>query len=56
MLGALLGQCADARCAVAAGVWLHGAAADDFQADIGLVASDIAPLAARRLAALRKPR
>jgi len=56
MIGALLGQCSDARCAVDAGVWLHGAAADDFQADIGLVASDIAPLAARRLAALRKPR
>jgi hypothetical protein len=32
---------------------LHGAAADDFGADIGLVASDVAALAARRLAALR---
>jgi hydroxyethylthiazole kinase-like uncharacterized protein yjeF len=53
MIGALLGQCADARPAVCAGVWLHGAAAGDFGADIGLVASDIASAAARRLAALR---
>ena len=55
MIGALLGQCTDARQAVYAGVWLHGAAADDFGADLGLVASDLAPLAARRLAALRAP-
>jgi len=53
MIGALLGQCTDARQAVYAAVWLHGAAADDFGADLGLVASDLAPLAARRLAALR---
>lgn len=53
MIGALLAQCADARTAVLTAVWLHGAAADDFGADIGLAASDIAPLAARRLARLR---
>jgi hydroxyethylthiazole kinase-like uncharacterized protein yjeF len=53
MIGALLGQCDDARQAVHASVWLHGAAADDFGADVGLVASDIALLAARRLATLR---
>ena len=53
MIGALLGQCSDPRQAVYAGVWLHGAAADEFGADIGLVATDLAPLAARRLAALR---
>jgi ADP-dependent NAD(P)H-hydrate dehydratase / NAD(P)H-hydrate epimerase len=56
MIGALLGQCDDARQAVHAAVWLHGAAADQFDADIGLVASDIAPLAARRLAELRAAR
>jgi hydroxyethylthiazole kinase-like uncharacterized protein yjeF len=53
MIGALLGQCDDARQAVHAAVWLHGAAAQQFGADIGLVATDIAPLAARRLAELR---
>jgi hydroxyethylthiazole kinase-like uncharacterized protein yjeF len=56
MIGALLGQCDDARQAVHAAVWLHGAAADEFGADIGLVATDIAPLAARRLAELRASR
>ena len=53
MIGALLGQCGDPRPAVLAAVWLHGAAADEFGADIGLVATDLAPLAARRLAQLR---
>jgi NAD(P)H-hydrate repair Nnr-like enzyme with NAD(P)H-hydrate dehydratase domain len=53
MIGALLGQCDDARQAVHAAVWLHGAAADEFGADVGLAAGDIAPLAARRLAELR---
>ena len=56
MIGALLGQCDDPRQAVHAAVWLHGAAADEFGADIGLVATDIAPLAARRLAGLRARR
>lgn len=53
MIGALIGQCGDTLQAVFAAVWLHGAAADDFGADIGLAAGDIAPLAARRLATLR---
>jgi hydroxyethylthiazole kinase-like uncharacterized protein yjeF len=56
MIGALLGQCDDPRQAVHAAVWLHGAAASGFGADIGLVATDIAPLAARRLAELRASR
>ncbi len=56
MIGALLGQCPDPRQAVHAAVWLHGDAADEFGADIGLVATDLAPLAARRLAALREAR
>jgi len=56
MIGALLGQCEDAWQAAVAGVWLHGAAADDFGADIGLLATDLAPLAARRLAQLRTQR
>jgi len=55
MIGALLCQCTDPRQAVHAATWLHGTAADDFGADIGLVASEIAPLAARRLAGLRAP-
>jgi hydroxyethylthiazole kinase-like uncharacterized protein yjeF len=53
MIAALLGQCSDPLQAVQAAVWLHGAAADDFGADIGLAAGEIAPLAARRLAQLR---
>ncbi len=53
MIGALLAQCEDVVAAVLAAVWLHGAAADDHGADVGLVASDIAPRAAARLGALR---
>ncbi len=53
MIGALLAQCADGITAVCAGVWLHGRAADLFGADVGLTASDIAPLAAHALAQLR---
>jgi len=53
MIGALLAQGFDAQSSVLGAVWLHGRAADDFGADAGLVASDIAPLAARALAALR---
>jgi hydroxyethylthiazole kinase-like uncharacterized protein yjeF len=53
MIAALVGQCDEPLQAVHAAVWLHGAAADDFGADIGLVAGDIAPLAVRRLARLR---
>ena len=53
MIGALLAQCADAVAAVRAGVWLHGRAAEMFGADLGMTASDVAPLAARALAQLR---
>ncbi len=53
MIAALVGQCDDVLQSVHGAVWLHGAAADDFGADIGLVASDVAPLAAKRLASLR---
>jgi hydroxyethylthiazole kinase-like uncharacterized protein yjeF len=56
MIGALIGQSTEPLTAVAAATWLHGAAADDFGADIGMVAGDIAPLAARRLARLRAAR
>jgi hydroxyethylthiazole kinase-like uncharacterized protein yjeF len=60
MIGALLAQHRSAAAApaaleaVLAAVWLHGRAADDFGADIGLAASDIAPRAAQALAALRR--
>ncbi|MCU0938276.1 MAG: NAD(P)H-hydrate dehydratase [Burkholderiaceae bacterium] len=53
MIGALLAQGFDAAQAVLAAVWLHGRAADDFGADVGLVAGEIAPLAARALGRLR---
>ncbi len=53
MIAALAAQCEEPVQAAQAAVWLHGAAADDFGADIGLVAGDIATLAARRLARLR---
>lgn len=53
MIGALLAQCTDSVAAVRAGVWLHGRAAELFGADLGLTASDVAPLAARALAQLR---
>ncbi len=53
MIAALLAQCDEPWQAVQAAVFLHGAAADDFGADVGLVAGDVAPLAARRLAQLR---
>jgi len=53
MLGALLAQGVEPRQATAAAVWLHGAAADRFGADIGLVAGEVAALAAQVLARLR---
>ncbi|SPE29886.1 conserved hypothetical protein [Burkholderiales bacterium] len=53
MIGALLAQHADCAAAVRAGVWLHGRAADLHGADLGLTASELAPLAARALAQLR---
>lgn len=53
IIGALLAQSMDARCATLAAVWLHGRAADDFGADVGLVADEIAPRAAAALARVR---
>jgi hydroxyethylthiazole kinase-like uncharacterized protein yjeF len=53
MFGALLAQGFDAQSAVLAAVWLHGRAAEDFGADVGLVAGEVAPLAARALGRLR---
>jgi ADP-dependent NAD(P)H-hydrate dehydratase / NAD(P)H-hydrate epimerase len=57
MLGALLAQSpptdGGVRQAVLAAVWLHGRAAELHGADIGLVAGDVVPLAARALAQLR---
>jgi NAD(P)H-hydrate repair Nnr-like enzyme with NAD(P)H-hydrate dehydratase domain len=54
MIGALLAQGFDARCATLGAVWLHGKAANDIGADVGLVADEIAPLAAAALACLRR--
>ncbi len=56
MIGALIAQSVDPLSAVCGAVWLHGAAADDFGDDVGLVASDVAALAAHRLARLRSSR
>jgi hydroxyethylthiazole kinase-like uncharacterized protein yjeF len=53
MIGALLAQGYEAVQAVLAAVWLHGRAADDFGADVGLMAGEVAPLAARALGRLR---
>ncbi|HEU0201171.1 MAG TPA: NAD(P)H-hydrate dehydratase [Burkholderiaceae bacterium] len=55
MLGALLAQRFDAIEAVLAGVWLHGAAADEYGGDVGLLAGEIGALAARCLMRLRAP-
>lgn len=55
MIGALLAQHADCVSAVCAGVWLHGRACDLYGADLGLTASELAPLAARALGELRNP-
>jgi hydroxyethylthiazole kinase-like uncharacterized protein yjeF len=54
MIGALLAQRFTPLEATLAAVWLHGAAADRFGADVGLVAGDIAGLAAARLGELRR--
>lgn len=54
MIGGLLAQGFDARCSTLGAVWLHGSAAEDFGQDLGLVASDITPLAATALARLRR--
>ncbi len=54
MIGALIAQGFAADVATRAAAWLHGAAADEFGADVGLVAGEIAPIAARILARLRR--
>jgi NAD(P)H-hydrate repair Nnr-like enzyme with NAD(P)H-hydrate dehydratase domain len=54
MIGALLAQRFDTVEATLAAVWLHGAAADCYGGDIGLTATEIAPLAVRRLVELRQ--
>jgi hydroxyethylthiazole kinase-like uncharacterized protein yjeF len=56
MLGALLAQGFDAQSAVLGAVWLHGRAAEMTGADVGLLASEIAPAAARAWHALRAER
>ncbi len=53
MIGALVAQGADCATAARAATWLHGHAADAGGADVGLTASELAPLAARALARLR---
>ncbi len=53
MIGALLAQGHPAWAAVNAAVWLHGRAADVHGTDAGLVASEVAVLAAGELARLR---
>jgi hydroxyethylthiazole kinase-like uncharacterized protein yjeF len=53
MVGALLAQSFTPLDATLAAVWLHGAAADAFGGDVGLIAGDIAARAAACLAELR---
>lgn len=53
MIGALLAQAFDPAAATLAAVWLHGAAADRYGGDVGLVAGEIASRAAQCLVALR---
>jgi hydroxyethylthiazole kinase-like uncharacterized protein yjeF len=55
MIGALLAQGIDGWDATLAAAWLHGRAAED-RGDIGLVASDVAPLAVALLRRLRGSR
>ncbi len=54
MIGALIAQGYSSIESALAATWLHGAAAQAHGADVGLVAGDIAPLAARALAQLRQ--
>ena len=53
MIAALCAQGYDALQGVLAAVWLHGAAAAEHGADVGLVAGEIAPLAVRAWMRLR---
>ena len=54
MIGALLAQPFTPLEATLAAAWLHGAAADRFGRDVGLVAGEIAARAATCLAELRR--
>lgn len=54
MIGAFLAQGFNTGCATLGAVWLHGRAAEDFGHDAGLVADEIAALAATALARLRR--
>ena len=54
MIGALITQRFDVTTATLAAVWLHGRAAQAHGADIGLLASEVAALAARELGRLRR--
>jgi len=54
MIGALIVQGIAPEVATRAAVWLHGAASDEFRDEVGLVASEIAPIAARILSRLRR--
>lgn len=56
MTGALMAQCADTVAAVRAAVWLHGQAATLHGCDVGLVASEVAALAAQAWMRLRQRR
>ncbi|MBA2548086.1 MAG: NAD(P)H-hydrate dehydratase, partial [Burkholderiaceae bacterium] len=53
LIGGLLAQGFDPWQSALGGAWLHGRAADSAGFDVGLVASEIAPLAARALGQLR---
>ncbi len=54
MIGALIAQKVTPAIAARAAVWLHGAAAEEFGDELGLAAAEIAPIAARILARLRR--
>ena len=54
MIAALAARAPDVPAAVALGVWLHGAAADEHGSDCGLVAGEIAALASRVRSRLRE--
>jgi len=54
LLCGLLAQGFDPWQVALAAIWLHGRAADDADCDVGLVASDIAQMAARALVQLRR--
>jgi len=55
MIGALIAQGFEVRDSVLAATWLHGRAAQLHGADVGLLASEVALLAARELARMKNP-